>query len=28
LQRRLKIWRQETAHKMVFGALSGIDGAE
>ena len=28
LQRRLKIWRQETAHKMVFGALSGIDEAE
>jgi hypothetical protein len=28
LQRRLKIWRQETAHKMVFGALSGVDGAE
>jgi hypothetical protein len=28
LQRRLKIWRQETAHKMVFGALFGIDGAE
>ena len=28
LQRRLKIWRQETAHRMVFGALSGIDGAE
>jgi hypothetical protein len=28
MQRRLKIWRQETAHKMVFGALSGVDGAE
>ena len=28
LQRRLKIWRQETAHKMVFGALSGMDGTE
>jgi hypothetical protein len=28
LQRRLKIWRQETAHKMVFGVLSGIDGTE
>jgi hypothetical protein len=28
LQRRLKIWRQETAHKMVFGALSDIDGTD
>jgi hypothetical protein len=28
LQRRLKIWRQATAHKMVFGALSGVDGAK
>jgi hypothetical protein len=28
MQRRLKISRQETAHKMVFGALSGVDGAK
>jgi hypothetical protein len=28
LQRRLKIWRQERAEKLVFGALSGADGAQ
>jgi hypothetical protein len=26
-QRRLKMWRQERAHKMVFGSLSSVDGA-
>jgi hypothetical protein len=27
LQRRLKLWRQEMAEKLVFGTLSKVDGA-
>jgi hypothetical protein len=28
LQRRLKLWRQEMAEKLVFGPLSGVDEAQ